>query len=72
MAATHTAPPRDLPASRRRLIELDGRHRLDSAGRFDGRDDYLRIDNTALAPDEVAVRVIGHFSLPLRPRPERD
>lgn len=56
---------RDLEASRRGLLELDGRYQLNSDGTFDGRDDYLRIDNTLLTPDDVAERVVGHFGLPL-------
>jgi hypothetical protein len=55
---------RDLEASRRRLLEDDARYRLNSGGTFDRRPDYLRIDSTLLAPDEVAERVIGHFGLP--------
>ena len=59
---------RDLEASRRRLLEHDARDQLNSGGKFDGRPDYLRIDNTLLAPGEVAERVIGHFGLPRLPR----
>ncbi|MDR7277387.1 AAA family ATPase [Catenuloplanes atrovinosus] len=55
---------RDLDASRRQLLDLDQRYRLRSEGRFDGRADYLRIDNTGLEPAEVATRVIAHFGLP--------
>lgn len=32
-------------------------------GEFDHRADWLRIDNTDLQPDEVAERIIRHFSL---------
>jgi shikimate kinase len=55
---------RDLEASRRGLLELDARHQLNSGGRFDTCQDYLRIDNTLLTPREVAERVIEHFHLP--------
>lgn len=55
---------RDPQASRRRLLELDARHQLNSSGKFDKRPDYLRMDNTLLTPGEVAERVIEHFSLP--------
>lgn len=54
---------RDLEWSRRNLLELDENYRLASAGEFDGRDDHLRLDTTALAPDEVAATVVGHFGL---------
>jgi hypothetical protein len=33
-------------------------------GEFDHRPNWLRIDNTDLPPDEVAERIIRHFSLP--------
>lgn len=56
---------RDLEESRQRLLELDERYQLNSDGQFDSRDDYLRIDNTLLTPDEVAERVVEHFGLPL-------
>jgi len=55
---------RDLEASRDRLIAADTRYQLNSGGKFDEREDYLRIDNTLLTPDEVAERVIEHFALP--------
>ena len=55
---------RDLNASRRRLLEADARYQLNSAGKFDERPDYLRINNTLLTPGEVADRVIEHFDLP--------
>jgi hypothetical protein len=55
---------RDLEASRRNLLELDARYQLNSGGVFDDREDWLRIDNTHLAPMDVAERVIKHFLLP--------
>lgn len=55
---------RDLPASRRNLLELDERYELNSGGRFDGRADWLRLDSTLLEPAQVADRAIGHFRLP--------
>lgn len=55
---------RDLDASRRRLLDDDARYRLNSVDEFAGRDDYLRIDNTALTPAEAAERIIARFSLP--------
>jgi hypothetical protein len=57
---------RDLDASRRDLLELDERYQLNSGGTFDGRQDWLRIDNTLLTPADVAEHVVGHFSLPRR------
>ena len=55
---------RDLDASRRDLLDDDARYQLNSGGKFDGRPDYLRINNTHLTPGEVAERVIEHFALP--------
>jgi len=55
---------RDLDAARRDLLETDARYQLNSGGKFDGRPDYLRINNTLLTPGEVAERVIEHFALP--------
>jgi len=55
---------RNLAASRRTLLDLDARHQLNSGGKFDDREDYLRINNTLLTPAEAAERVITHFGLP--------
>lgn len=55
---------RDLEASRRRLLDDDARYQLDSRGIFDHRPDYLRLETTALAPGEVADRIVAHFGLP--------
>jgi hypothetical protein len=55
---------RDLTASRRRLLEADARYQLNSDGRFDERQDYLRINSTLLTPSQVAELVIEHFDLP--------
>jgi hypothetical protein len=54
---------RDVAVSRARLLEHDAAYRLNSAGEFEGRADYLRIDNTDLPPDTVAERIIDHFAL---------
>ena len=54
---------RDLAASQRRLLDLDKRHQFDSTTKFEGRTDYLRMDNTHLSPEDVAKKVIKHFSL---------
>jgi len=54
---------RDLDAARQRLIDLDLKYRLTSNGEFDGVADYLRLDNTHLAPEEAAERAISRFAL---------
>lgn len=56
---------RDLAESRRQLISRDN-YQLDSGSRFDGRADYLRIDNTDLSPEDVADRIIRAFELEAR------
>ena len=55
---------RDLDAARRDLLDDDARYQLNSGGKFDERQDYLRINNTLLTPGEVAERVIERFALP--------
>lgn len=55
---------RDPEASRRRLLELDVRYQLNSDGKFDNHQDYLRLNNTLLTTGEVAERVAKHFHLP--------
>lgn len=61
---------RDVAVSRQRLLEHDSVYRLNSGGKFDGRADWLRIDNTLLSPSEVAERIIAHFGIaPLAPDP---
>lgn len=54
---------RDLAWSRRNLLEADEQYQLGSDGRFDGRPDYLSLDNTHLDPADVAVTAIAHFGL---------
>jgi shikimate kinase len=55
---------RDVEQSRRRLLAADATYRMSSGGEFDGRADYLRIDNTHLSPEAVADQVIRAFDLP--------
>jgi hypothetical protein len=60
----HKPSKRDLAWSRANLLDCDAHYQLHSDGRFDGRDDWLLIDNTDLSPAEVAGRIIAHFGLP--------
>lgn len=53
----------DLPGLRRLLLETDTAYQLNSTTEFEGRDDYLRVDNTLLSPYEVADRAIRRFRL---------
>lgn len=57
------ASKRDLDRSRTLLLEIDDRYKLNSTTEFEGRDDYLRVDNTELPPDEVAALAVERFSL---------
>ncbi|HJW48586.1 MAG TPA: AAA family ATPase [Candidatus Limnocylindria bacterium] len=56
---------RNLVESRRLLISADD-YQLDSGSRFEGRADYLRIDNTDLSPEDVADKIIRTFKLDTR------
>ena len=61
---TEKPSKRDVEQSRRRLLAADATYRMNSSGEFDGRADYLRIDNTHLSPEAVADRVVAAFDLP--------
>ncbi len=56
---------RDLDRSRDLLLQADSDYKLNSTTEFDGREDYLRVDNTTLSPREVADITIKHFGLPV-------
>jgi hypothetical protein len=64
------ASKRDVEKSRRILLQHDAEYRLNSAGEFDHRPDWLRIENTDLLPGDVAEQIIRHFSLPLAADPD--
>jgi AAA domain len=55
---------RDLEQSRQQLLELDAKYQLNSKGRYDGRADYVRVDNTELPAADVADTIIATFGLP--------
>jgi hypothetical protein len=65
----HKPSRRDVESSRRRLLANDAEYKLNSDGYFVGRPDYLRIDNTSISAEDVAVAVIRHFSLSGGPNP---
>ena len=57
------ASKRDIEASNNRLINDDEKHRFES---YEGEipyENYIRIDNTNLAPDVVAKMIKERFSL---------
>jgi AAA domain len=55
---------RDLVASRAQLLANDAQYVLNSAGRFDGRPDWFRLETTHLSAEEVAEQIVSHFALP--------
>jgi hypothetical protein len=57
---------RNLEWSRSHLLEVDRKYRLSSDGDLDGRNDYLRIDNTELSVEAAAERIIRAFGLERR------
>ena len=57
------ASKRDLEASEQRVLREDANHRLVSTPGEIPFDNYLRIDNTHLAPDEVAKMIKEKFNL---------
>jgi len=60
----HKPPKRDLEHSRAGLLRHEENHQLNSKpGEFYYPDQYLRIDNTNLSPEEVAHQINEKFSL---------
>jgi hypothetical protein len=58
------APKRDVVRSRAHLLATDQKYQLNTNGSFFYPDRHLKIDNTSLAPDDVARRIAQHFGLP--------
>ncbi len=59
----HKASKRDVAASNQRLLDDDARYRLESRAGEIPFDNYLKIDNTDLAPDAVARMIRQRFDL---------
>lgn len=57
------ASKRDTAASNQRLINDDQRHRLESHAGEIPFENYIKIDNTALSPEDAAQRIKTHFHL---------
>lgn len=57
---------RDVGASRARLLAAEERYQLNSDGSFPHAE-HVKIDNSAMRPDQVATQVIAHFGLVDRP-----
>jgi hypothetical protein len=60
----HKPSKRNLARARETLLDAEASYQLQSGDRFTGREDYLRIENTHLAPEEVAERIVARFALP--------
>jgi len=58
------APKRDVGRSRQHLLDADVQYQLNTNDDFFYPERHLQIENTALNPDVVALRVIDHFHLP--------
>ncbi len=59
----HKPSKRDLDASRTRLLTDDEKYRLESLPGEIPFENYIRIDNTHLSPDEVAQQICRAFGL---------
>jgi hypothetical protein len=57
------ASKRDLNASEARMIKEEKRHRLESIDGEIKLENYIKIDNTTLAPDVVANMIKEKFAL---------
>ncbi len=60
---THKPSKRDLEQSRRRVIDMDRRHRFESRPGEIPFENYMRIDNSHLPPEEVAAMIQERFQL---------
>lgn len=58
-------PSKRDPGSEARLLEHEERYQGNSPDEFRNRDDWLRLDNTAMSPEEVADLTVRHFKLPI-------
>lgn len=55
---------RDVAASEEQLVKFGYKHKLNSTTEMRDFDNYLRIDNTNVSPEDVAARVQRVFDLP--------
>ena len=62
----HKAPKRDIVRSREHLLDADSQYQLNTDGNFFYPELHLQIENSLLAPEVVARRVMEHFHLPPR------
>ena len=57
----HKASKRDVASSTARLLRHHERHQFNSDGDFPFANNYLRIDNTQLAPEQAAQHIVDYF-----------
>lgn len=55
---------RDVGKSRERLLADEGKYRMNTDGEFYYAENYLKLDNTKLPPEECARRIAEAFGLP--------
>jgi tRNA uridine 5-carbamoylmethylation protein Kti12 len=60
----HKPSKRDRARAHEALLAADEKWRLNSDGDFFYPSEHLKIDNTALGPEEVARRIVERFELP--------
>lgn len=60
------ASKRDLEKSRQRLLADDAKYRLESRDGELPFENYIKIDNTNLTPEEAAERIIQRFYFPVK------
>jgi len=63
----HKASKRDLAASDQRLLDADAHYRCESLPGELPFENYLRIDNTRLTPEQAAERIIQGFGFERKP-----
>ena len=59
----HKASKRDIAQSRERVLAMDRQHRFESEPGEIPFENYMRIDNSCLAPEEVATMIKERFHL---------
>jgi hypothetical protein len=62
----HKSSKRDIEWSHENLLKNEAAHRINTEGEFYYPQRYLKIDNTDLAPEEVAGRIADYFNFELK------
>jgi hypothetical protein len=61
----HKRSKRDVEVARRRLLNTDAAHRMNTNGEFFYPEQHLRLDNSHLDPGEAAMRIADHLGIRL-------